>query len=110
MNPTAETFTTIVAAARRATGMSAAEFDNSLVCRDGRALGALADACYRVANQEQPPVDTFTRNEDLRQRAERAAALHTRMRAEIDAMVAAADRKTYRGWSEATPGPIAYGA
>lgn len=96
-------FAAIVSTARRRADMTAAEFDYSLFAQDGKALAALQDAVYALANRGHDPVDDETQN-----RQARAEALRTEVQAQIDAMIDAAKAKRYTGWSDASGGPVRY--
>jgi hypothetical protein len=105
------TFATIVAEARRDSGLTAAEFDYQL--NQGAALGfraydALGNAIYRIANAGQPEIVEGTPMSVLGERLARADALRERYADEIDQMIARAKAKSYTGWSNASRGPIRY--
>lgn len=101
-------FPAIVAHARQADGLTAAQMDHSLATGDGIAMVALAAAAYRIANERHPAVRPGDGAEFVRERQARADALIDATTADRDAMVAAAKAKSYTGWSTESRGSIRY--
>lgn len=90
-------FAAIVACARRQSGMTAAEMDYSLSTGDTSLYGAivaLRNATWHIANPDAHEFGADGTND-------RARALWNAIRPDFDAMVTAAQGKTYLGWSTA---------
>lgn len=88
-------FASIVTAARRNAGLTAAEFDYQLSLGSelgSRAYNGLGNALYQAGVAEGVT----------------AAEMGERLGAEINQLVADANAKSYTGWSNASRGPIRY--
>jgi hypothetical protein len=110
MNRQPISFDDVVARAREISGLTPAEFDYSLTTGDldTRAIYAIGNACYELANAD--PATPTTSTEAMRRRLHLSDELHSRMVPHIKAMIEAAKAKSYLGWSIAgsDTGPVRY--
>jgi hypothetical protein len=110
MTPSVVTFDMVVTAARTRAGLTAAEFDYDLTHNNPNTAAPMAlDAVmYELANQHLPTIQTDDAPSALWERANNAARMHEKFRADVKSMIEAAQRKQYIGWSNASGGPIRY--
>jgi hypothetical protein len=100
----------VIAAARRRSGLTAAEFDYRLSLgpeSGAAAYNALGNAVYDIANEGHPEV-TVGAHDVAADRSRRASALHAALAADVAELVADAKAQAYTGWSVASRGPIRY--
>ncbi len=98
----ADLFAHITSKARQDKQMTSAEFDYSLAMNDGKAGGAIYDACYAYAYADQFPVT------DIAAATQRAGELQDSLRPWIEQRTVEASARSYTGWSTASGGPIRY--
>lgn len=92
------TFAGIVTSARQMASTTAAEFDYMLATDDERAWTALGMALDYAAEPNIPPV---TDADSLTARDEARRAFKAQFAADIDQWRAAAQQRSYTGWSDA---------
>lgn len=98
--PTMDTVAVLRAKARAEGAMTAAEFDYSLAVGDGRAMSAMHNAAYALANEGHPAVQPGDSEHVLRARRERADALWDEMWPTVEAMATRAKGMQFTGWSD----------
>jgi hypothetical protein len=98
----------ILTIARRQSGMTAAELDYSLSCKEQRGLTAIGSAIYSQANSGFPQVTAEMDDTEYRQYQARADALHAQLADATAAHIVESSTRKYTGWSTASTEPIRY--
>lgn len=97
--PVVDTAAVLRAKVRALGEMTAAEFDYSLAVGDGRALSAMNNAAYLLANEDHPEVRPGDTEQVLAERRQRADALWGQVWPEVEAMVRRAKTMKFAGSS-----------
>ncbi|GAA1281678.1 hypothetical protein [Saccharothrix xinjiangensis] len=100
--PVIDTAAVLRARARVTSGMTAPEFDFSLSNHhvgDKRAVAAMADEAFRMANEGHPPVQPDDGPEVAQAHRDRGDALWTETWPQVEAMIARARQMTFTNWS-----------
>lgn len=99
--PVVDTAAVLRAKVRALGEFTAPELDYSLAVGDGRAMSALNNVAYVLANEGHPEVQPGEGDRVLAERRRRADELWERVLPEVEAMAARAKARKYTGWSTA---------